>query len=120
MFQGKVKLFKGLIAEKWVKNGAYKPSPVISFSMPVEMLNMADLTSSIRERMKDVAANFDVNVHSDTLPGYYSTSPTPFAQRQDSKSREVIIHERHYPRRRFRYTALSSDPCHVEAASPRL
>ena len=72
MFSGRAELFKGLAAEEWVKKKSENPSPVIRFDMSgLDVQSAQSLQQSLKEVIKRIGKNFNVEIRSETLNGMF-------------------------------------------------
>ena len=72
MFSGKVELFKGLAAEKWVAEQSKHPSPVLRFDMSLMKSSNADgLEQTLMETINRLALELELKTPSKTLEGMF-------------------------------------------------
>ena len=72
MFSGKVELFKGLAAEKWVAEQSKHPSPVLRFDMSLMKSSNADgLEQTLMETINRLALELKLKTPSKTIEGMF-------------------------------------------------
>lgn len=73
MFSGKVDMFKGLAAEKWVKKQAKSSLPVLCFDMSaLETGSVERLEFTLKEVIKRIALFSGMDIHAESLNGQFS------------------------------------------------
>ena len=72
MFSGRAELFKGLVAEEWVKRQSENPSPVLRFDVSgLDIQTPQSLQQSLKEVIKRAGKNFNAEIRSETLNGMF-------------------------------------------------
>ncbi|MBQ7528490.1 AAA family ATPase, partial [bacterium] len=73
MFSGQIELFNSLSAQKWVKEQAKRPAPVLRFDISTcESETVEILKLSLREMLLRSARRFKVTIHSQTISGIFA------------------------------------------------
>ena len=81
MFSGKVDLFRGLAAEKWVEKQSKSPSPVLRFDMSaVETSSIDKLELTLKESIERTALFSGIELHAKSLTGKFAELIMQFYQ----------------------------------------